>query len=151
MPGARHEPESRLTEAVAMVVTCAFYGFLNHSTKVILDVDLEKLEVGKVIAFEGENYVILSLFEVNGLYHANVALEQIHRARTLPRSKPVGSRGREPEGNGSQSEGRESTLQARVRAAEAQLQRLLQEREAALALLERAIQQLDRLQRGEGA
>ena len=55
-----------------MVVTCAFYGFVNRTTKVTLQVDRDKLEVGQLFGFEGEHYVILSVFEADGHYHANV-------------------------------------------------------------------------------
>ena len=48
-----------------MVVTCAFYGFINRTTKVTLQVDREELEVGQSFAFEGDNYVILSVFEAD--------------------------------------------------------------------------------------
>ena len=36
-----------------MVVTCAFYGFINRTAKVTLQVDREKLEVGQSFVFEG--------------------------------------------------------------------------------------------------
>ena len=34
-----------------------------------------------MVAFEGEHYVILSVFEADGYYHANVGLEYLHRFR----------------------------------------------------------------------
>jgi hypothetical protein len=49
-----------------MVVTCAFYGFVNRTTKVALQVDREKLEVGQSFAFEGDNYVIHSVLVADG-------------------------------------------------------------------------------------
>jgi hypothetical protein len=62
-----------------MVVTCAFYGFLNRTTKVTLQVDRETLEVGQSFTFEGDDYVILSVFEADDHYRANVGLEHLHR------------------------------------------------------------------------
>ena len=134
-----------------MVVTCAFYGFVNRVTKVELAVDQEKLVVGSVIAYEGDNYTILSIFEVGGKYHANVALEHVHRVRTPPRPRAVSAGSPESDDNGGGSHHQESALQARLKVTETQLQHLLHEREEALNTLERAIQQLDRLHRTEGA
>ena len=70
-----------------MVVTCAFYGFINRTTKVTLQVDREKLEVGQSLAFEGDQYVILSVFEAGDHYRANVGLEHLQRLRTPTRLK----------------------------------------------------------------
>jgi hypothetical protein len=133
-----------------MVVTCAFYGFVNRSTKVMLQVEREELAVGKVFAFEGEHYVILSVFEADGVYHANVALEHVHRARTSLRSRPTGPSAMAVGDNGRHGERQESVLQARLKATETTLQRVLRERDEALKLLDRAIQQLDRLHQGGG-
>jgi hypothetical protein len=133
-----------------MVVTCAFYGFVNRTTKVELQVDRQVLEVGKVFAFEGDQYVILSVFEADGLHHANVSLEHIYRARTLLRSKSTSPALVQLDDNGERGDGQGPVLQARLRAAETRLQHVLQEREEALKLLDGAIQQLDRLHRGDG-
>jgi hypothetical protein len=132
-----------------MVVTCAFYGFINRTTKVTLQVDREKLEVGQSFAFEGEHYVILSVFEADDHYRANVGLEHLQRLRTparlkaptpnTPASAPKGA-------TESRKHGQETILQARLKAAEARLQDLLRERDEALKRLDHAIQQLDRLQ-----
>jgi hypothetical protein len=132
-----------------MVVTCAFYGLVNRTTKVVLQVARDKLEVGQSFAFEGDHYVILSVFEADGHYHANVGLEHLHRLRTPARVKALvpgtlafeEKNAKEPRQNGL-----ESALHARLKAAEAQLQDLLRERDEALQLLDHAIQQLDRLQ-----
>ena len=70
-----------------MVVTCAFYGFVNRTTKVTLQVDREKLEVGRSVTFEGDQYVILSVFEAEDDYRANVGLEHLHRFRIPARLK----------------------------------------------------------------
>jgi hypothetical protein len=136
---------------MTMVVTCAFYGFVNRTTKIKLQVEQEELEVGKVFAFEGDDYVILSVFEADGIYHANVSLEQVHRAKTLLRPRSTGPTPAEPDHDGRRYERQEAALQARLKAAETRLQRVLQERDEALKLLDRAIQQLDRLHRGDAA
>jgi len=133
-----------------MVVTCAFYGFANHTTKVKLEVERDELEIGKIVSFEGDNYVILSVFEAGGNYHANVTLEHFHRARTLSRLRATFSRTVEANQNGGRSDGQESTLHAHLKAAETRLQHLLRERDEALKRLDRAIQQLDRLLHSEG-
>ncbi|HXH12872.1 MAG TPA: hypothetical protein VNP04_24265 [Alphaproteobacteria bacterium] len=135
---------------MTMVVTCAFYGFVNRTTKVNLQVDREALEVGKVFAFEGDDYVILSVIESDGIYHANVSLAQIHRARTILRPKAAAPAVVEVNQGSRRHEGQEAALQARLRATETRLQHVLQERDEALKLLDRAIQQLDRLHRGDG-
>jgi hypothetical protein len=133
-----------------MVVTCAFYGIVNRTTKVELQVDREKLEVGQVFAFGGDTYVILSVFETDGTYHANVALEHIHRSRVLPRSKlPVSSR-LEFDDNGVRNHVEESALQARLKAAETRLEHLQGERDEVLRLLDQAIEQLDRIHYNDG-
>lgn len=133
-----------------MVVTCAFYGFINRTTKVKLEVDREALEVGMVFTYEGDQYIILSVFEADGIYHANVSLEHIHRARTLLRSKLTTPASAEPNENGGRSHGPEPVLQARLKATETKLQRVLEERDEALKLLDGAIRQLDRLHQGDG-
>jgi hypothetical protein len=133
-----------------MVVTCAFYGFVNRTTKVKLQVDRQVLEVGKVFTFEGDQYIILSVFEADGSHHANVSLEHIYRARTLLRSKSTSPPLVEPDENGRRSDGQDPVLQARLKAAETRLQHVLQEREEALKLLDGAIQQLDHLHQGDG-
>jgi hypothetical protein len=132
-----------------MVVACAFYGFVNRTTKVTLQVDREKLAVGQSFAFEGDRYVILSVFEADGHYHANVGLEHLHRLRTPSRVKAPAPSTLAFEDKASQEakrDGQESVLSARLKAAEAKLQDVLQERDEALKLLDQAIQQLDRLQ-----
>jgi hypothetical protein len=134
-----------------MVVTCAFYGLVNRTTKVMLQVDRQELEVGKVFTFDGDNYVILSVFEADDTYHANVALEHVHRARTLLRSKATGPSGADFDERRGRNGRQESVLQARLKAVETRLQRVLQERDEALRLLDRAIQQLNRLQQADGA
>jgi hypothetical protein len=135
-----------------MVVTCAFYGFVNRTTKVTLEVDRERLEVGQSLAFEGDHYVILSVFEADDHYRANVGLEHRHRLRKPSRGKipPPGAFAfehkdvKEPG-----TDGQESALHARLRAAEAKLQDLQRERDEALKRLDHAIQQLDRLQQSD--
>ena len=134
-----------------MVVTCAFYGFANHTTKVKLEVESEELELGKVVSFEGNNYVIVSVFEAGGKYHANVTPEHVHRARTLPRTRLTFSGTVEANLNGGRSDRQELTLHARLKAAETRLQHVLRERDEALKRLDRAIQQLDRLHQSEEA
>ncbi|MBI3329888.1 MAG: hypothetical protein HYZ81_24665 [Nitrospinae bacterium] len=134
-----------------MVVTCSFYGFASRVTKVDLLVDKEKLAVGNVFAYGGDNYIILSIFEASGKFHANVALEHVHRARTPPRPRAANAGLLEFDENGSGGNHQESALHARLKATEAKLQHLLHEREEVLSMLERAIQQLDRLHRDEGA
>ncbi len=131
-----------------MVVTCAFYGFVNRSTKVTLQVDRDKLEVGQSLAFEGDHYVILSVFEADGHYRANVGLEHLHRLRTPSRGKAStgGLAFEDKETKELGKDGRESALYARLKAAEAKLHDLQQERDEALKRLDHAIQQLDRLQ-----
>lgn len=136
-----------------MVVTCAFYGFVNRTTKVTLPVDREVLEVGRSFAFEEANYVILSVFEADGHYHANVGLEHLHRLRMPARVKaPVSGTlaFEDKDAKGSGKDGQEPALSARLKAAEAKLQDLLRERDEALKLLDHAMQQLDRLQQSEG-
>jgi hypothetical protein len=133
-----------------MVVTCAFYGFVNRTTKVTLQVDRDKLEVGQLFAFEGEHYVILSVFEADGHYHANVGLEYLHRLRMPARVKtfvPGTLAFDDKDTQESRQDGQESALYyARLKAAEARLQDLLRERDEVLQLLDHAIQQLDQLQ-----
>jgi hypothetical protein len=136
-----------------MVVTCAFYGFNNRTTKVTLQVDRERLEVGQSFAFEGEHYVILSVFEGDDHYRANVGLEHLHRLRAPARLKvpAPGTPALAPRDAGeSREHGQEAVLQARLQAAEARLQDLLRERDEALERLDHAIQQLDRLQQRAG-
>jgi hypothetical protein len=133
-----------------MVVMCAFYGIVNRTTKVKLQVDCEKLEVGQVFAFGGDTYVILSVFETDGTYHANVALEHVHRARLVPRSKlPVSTR-LEFDDNGGRNHVEESTLQTRLKAAEIRLEHLQGERDEVLRLLDQTIEQLDRIHYNDG-
>jgi hypothetical protein len=131
-----------------MVIPCAFYGFVNRTTKVTLQVDQARLEVGQAIAYEGDDYVILSVFESDGHYCANVGLAHLHptrfasRLRTIPPYPPAA------EGKPLQDGGRdtpESALQTSLKAAEAKLRDLLQERDEVLKRLEDAIQQLDRI------
>jgi hypothetical protein len=136
-----------------MVVTCAFYGFINRTTKVTLQVDRERLEVGQSFAFEGDHYVILSVFEANDHYGANVGLEHLHRLRTPARLKahaPNTLAFVPNDATESRKPGPEAALQARLQAAEARLQDLLRERDEALKLLDHAMQQLDRLQQSTG-
>jgi hypothetical protein len=134
-----------------MVVTCAFYGIVNRTTKVKLQVDREKLEVGQVFALGGENYVILSVFESDDTYHANVALEHVHRSRSLPRAKlPVSPRV-EFDDNSGRNHAPEAALQARLTAAERRIEHLQGEREEVLHLLDEAIEQLDRIHYTDGA
>jgi hypothetical protein len=132
-----------------MVVTCAFYGFVNRTTKVTLQVDREALEVGRSLTFEGNEYVILSVFEAAGEFRANVGPEQLQRPRAAVRlrapalSTPMAvprdaTPGREYE--------QETVLQARLKAAEARLEDVLRERDEALKLLDHAIHQLNCLQ-----
>jgi hypothetical protein len=135
-----------------MVVTCAFYGFVNRTTKVTLQVDREQLEVGQSFAFEEERYVILSVFEAGGHYRANVGLEHLHRLRPPARGKapaPGVLAFTAKDADNHLQEGPESALSARLKAAEARLQDVLRERDEALKLLDHAIQQLDRLQQGD--
>jgi exonuclease VII small subunit len=132
-----------------MVVTCAFYGFINRTTKVTLQVDREALEVGQSFTFEGDQYVILSVFEADDHYRANVGPEHLQRIRTAARLKapalntPVAA---PKDATQSMKHGQETVLQARLKAAEARLEDVLRERDEALKLLDHAIQQLDRLQ-----
>ena len=129
-----------------MVVACAFYGFVNRTTKVTLQVERDKLEVGQMFAFEGEHYVILSVFEADGHHHANVGLEYLHRLRPPARLKTVVP-GTLALADKDMPESRQtSALYARLQAAEARLQDLLRERDEVLQLLDHAIQQLDHLQ-----
>jgi hypothetical protein len=135
-----------------MVVTCAFYGFVNRTTKVTLQVDREKLEVGQSLAFDGDHYVILSVFEADDHYRANVGLEHLHRLRMASRGKaPAASAlafgDKETKEPGKDDQ--ESALYARLKAAEAKLQDLQRERDEALKRLDHAIQQLDRLQQSD--
>ena len=136
-----------------MVVTCAFYGFINRTAKVTLQVDREKLEVGQSFMFEGDYYVILSVFEAGDHYRANVGLEHFQRLRTPTRGKapvPNTSISVPKDATESKKHGQETILQARLKATEARLQDLLRERDEALKLLDHAMQQLDRLhQRAE--
>jgi hypothetical protein len=135
-----------------MVVTCAFYGFVNRTTKVILQVDREKLEVGQPFAFEGEHYVILSVFEADGHYHANVGLEHLHRPRPPSRAKassPGTLAFESKDAKDLGKDGREAALYTRLQVAEAKLQDLLRERDEALKRLDHAIRQLDRLQQSD--
>jgi hypothetical protein len=132
-----------------MVVTCAFYGFINRTAKVTLQVDQEELEVGQSLVFEGERYVILSVFEANDGYRANVGLEHLQRSRPHARLKALAPSiliGTPQDATDSRPHGQEAVLQARLQAAEAKLQDLLRERDEALKLLDQAIQQLDHLQ-----
>ena len=132
-----------------MVVTCAFYGFINRTTKVTLQVDREKLEVGQSLAFEGDQYIILSVFEAGDHYGANVGLEHFQRVRTPTRLKapaPSTLASAPTDATESSKHEQETVLQARLKATEARLQDLLRERDEALRLLDHAIQQLDRLQ-----
>jgi hypothetical protein len=132
-----------------MVVTCAFYGFINRTAKVTLQVDREKLEVGQSIVFEGQQYVILSVFEGSGHYRANVGLEHLQRFLPPARLKtpaPKTSASVPEDAGESEPHGRETILRARLKATEARLQALLRERDEALQLLDHAMQQLDRLQ-----
>jgi hypothetical protein len=136
-----------------MAVTCAFYGFVNRTTKVTLQVDREQLEVGQSFAFEGDQYVILSVFEADGHYGANVGLEHLHRLRIPSRVKapiPGVLIFEDKEAHKSRQDELESTLSTRLKAAETKLQDLLRERDEALKLLDHAIQQLDRLQQSDG-
>jgi hypothetical protein len=136
-----------------MVVTCAFYGFINRTTKVTLQVDRETLEVGQLFAFEGDHYVILSVFEADGHYRANVGLEHLHRLRAPARPKPTPLSilaFEDKAAKASTTDGQEAVLQARLQAAEAKLQDLQRERDEALKLLDHAIQQLNRLQQSAG-
>jgi hypothetical protein len=64
-----------------MVVACALCGFVNRTTKVILQVDRLTIEVGQLLAFEGGHEAIRSMFEADGYYHANVGLEDLYRLR----------------------------------------------------------------------
>ena len=131
-----------------MVVTCAFYGFINRTTKVTLQVDREKLAVGQSLAFEGDHYLILSVFEADGHYRANVGLAHLHPTRSASRLKtvpphPPALEGKAPQD--SRRDTRESALQTSLQTAEAKLQDLLRERDEVLKRLEDAIQQLDRI------
>ena len=123
-----------------MVIPCAFYGFVNRTTKVTLQVDRAQLEVGQAIAYDGDSYVILSVFEADGHYRANVGLAHLHPTRFTPRLKTAPPHPPTLEGK------RESALQTSLQTAEAKLQDLLRERDEVLKRLEDAIQQLDRIQ-----
>jgi hypothetical protein len=129
-----------------MVVTCAFYGFVNRTTRVTLQVDRDKLEVGQLLAFEGQQYIILSMFEAEGHYLANVGLEYLHRRRPPARLKTFVPGAVALADKDTPESRQESTLNARLQAAEARLQDLLRERDEVLQLLDHAIQQLDHLQ-----
>jgi hypothetical protein len=133
-----------------MVVTCAFYGIINRTTKVTLQVDRDKLEVGQAFTFEGDNYVILSAFETEGIYHANVALEHVHRSRLYPRSKPPMPGTLAFEQNGARHQVQGSALQTRLKATETRLQHLQREHDEMLRLLDQAIEQLDRIHHNDG-
>lgn len=134
-----------------MVITCAFYGFVNRTTKVTLEVDREQLQVGQAIDYEGGHYVILSVFESGGSYHANVGLASLHRASSSSRPKPVPSHvpaaGNEPTLH-HLDDTQASVLQTRLKSTETTLQDLLRERDEVLKRLENAIAQLDRLHQG---
>jgi len=113
-----------------------------------LQVDRAQLEVGQTIAYEGDSYVILSVFEADGHYRANVGLAHLHPTRFAPRLKPVPPHppalaGKPPQD--SRRDARESALQTSLQTTEAKLQDLLRERDAVLKRLEDAIQQLDRI------
>ena len=132
-----------------MAVTCAFYDFSNRTTKVTLQVDRETLEVGQSFAFEGNNYVILSVFEADRHYRANVGLEDLHRLRTPARLKapsPSTPAYEHKDVIESRRQEQNAVLQARLQAADARIKNLVHERDEALKLLDHAIQQLDRLQ-----
>jgi hypothetical protein len=132
-----------------MVVTCAFYGFINRTTKVTLQVDREELEVGRSFTFEGDQYVILSMFEADDHYRANVGPAHLQRFRMPARLKapaPNTPASAPKDAIDSRKHGQETILQARLKATEARLQDLLHERDEALKLLDHAIQQLNRLQ-----
>jgi hypothetical protein len=136
-----------------MVVTCAFYGFINRTTKVTLQVDRERLEIGQSFSFDGEHYIILSVSETDGHYRANVGLAHLHRLHTSPRLKASTPRRSAftPQSTAeSRHHGQEAVLQARLKAAEARLQALLRERDDALKRLDHALQQLERLQQRTG-
>jgi hypothetical protein len=133
-----------------MVVTCAFYGISNRTTKVTLEVERDTLEVGQTFTFEEENYVILSVFETEGTYHANVALEQVHRSRLYPRSRPTTLSTLAFDPNGAWHQVQESALQTRLKATETRLQHLQRERDEMLRLLDQAIEQLDRIHHSDG-
>jgi hypothetical protein len=129
-----------------MVVTCAFYGFVNRTAKVALQVDRDKLGVGQLFGFEGEHYVILSVFEADGHYHANVGLESLHRLRMPARVRTVVPGTLAFDDKDMPESRPESALYARLQTAEARLEDLLRERDEVLQLLDHAIQQLDQLQ-----
>lgn len=136
-----------------MVVTCAFYGFINRTTKVTLQVDRETLEVGQAFTFEGDDYIILSVSEADDHYRANVSLEHLHRLRMPARPKlttPGILAFEDKAAKATRQDGQDAVLQARLKAAEAKLQDLQRERDEALKLLDHAIQQLDRLQQSHG-
>ena len=131
-----------------MVIPCAFYGFVNRTTKVTLQVDQAQLEVGRAITYEGDSYVILSVFEADGHYRANVGLAHLHPTRFASRLKtvpphPPALEGKAPQD--SRRDRRESALQTSLQTAEAKLQDLLRERDEVLKRIEDAIQQLDRI------
>lgn len=131
-----------------MVIPCAFYGFVNRTTKVTLQVDRAQLEVGQTIVYEGDSYVILLVFEADGHYRANVGLAHLHPTRfashlkTVPPHPPALA-GKPPQD--SRRDTRESALQTSLQTTEAKLQDLLRERDAVLKRIEDAIQQLDRI------
>jgi hypothetical protein len=136
-----------------MVVTCAFYGFINRATKVTLQVDREQLEVGRSFVFEGDQYIVLSVFEADDHYCVNVGLEHLQRSRTPVRPKtlvPPTCVAAPKEATEAGKQGQEAVVEARLQAAEAQLQDLLRERDEALKLLDHAIQELDHLQQKAG-
>jgi hypothetical protein len=138
-----------------MVVTCAFYGFVNRTTKVTLQVDREKLAVGQSFVFEEDNYVILSVFEADGHYRANIGLEHLHHRRRTPTRVKAPAPGtpvfEDKDAKEPRKDGQEAALYVRLQAAETKLQDLLRERDEALKLLDHAMQQLDRLQQSERA
>jgi hypothetical protein len=131
-----------------MVIPCAFYGFVNRTTKVTLQVDQEQLEVGRAIVYEGDDYIILSVFEADGYYHANVGLAHLHRTRPPSRLKTIASHTLPVGGKDTQDhrgDPQKSAVQIRLQTAETTIQDLLRERDEILKRLEEAIQQLDRL------
>jgi hypothetical protein len=135
-----------------MVVTCAFYGFTNRTTKVTLQVDCEELEVGREITFEGDQYVILSVSSVSDDLRANVVPAHLQRFHVPPRVKaavPRTPRTISQESIPAEEPRQDDILQARLRAAEARLETMRRERDDALMRLDQAIQQLGRLQHME--
>ena len=129
-----------------MVIPCAFYGFVNRTTKVTLQVDHTQLEVGRAITYEGEDYIILSVFAADGHYRANVGLAYLHRARPASRPKVFSPYTQTRQGKHTQDssgDAQESALQASLKIAEVTAQDLLRERDEVLKRLDEAIRQLD--------